>query len=1662
MFTKLKISSKLLIVFVAIGILPLAIVGCVSWIKSRDALSHQAFSQLESMRELKKTQIGAFFTDRQHDMRELLDMVANFRQNAFQKLQSVQENKIAQIEGYFQGRLNEINVFSKSETVSHALDQYNEAFETDGREVGGMTWETIKGLLGGDLQHYKNALGYDDLLLISKDGYIVYTANTGIDMGQHLLSDELKNTPLGIGFQKSLKQVTIQDFSPYAPAKGKQVLFILAPVSNFGKLIGVLAFRLSPAKLNQIVQRRKGMGETGESYLVGKSDERTAYRSDRIIKGEGVEMIGLEKSGADIDKALAEESGTAIKEGSSGQLELGAYAPLRIAGLHWGIITTIALEEVLTPRLFGEEDDFFNKYVQEYEYEDLLLIHPKGKIFYSVMHKADYSTDIRNGDYANSHLGKLFNKVLQNKMFSVSDYAPYIPSGDAPTMFIAQPLLHEDKVELMVVLQLDDTAMNDIMQQRAGMGKSGETYLVGSDRLMRSNSFLGPDTHSIRASFADPAKGKVNTKSSRAALEGRTGKIRTKNYLGQLVLSAYTNVLVGDETWALMAEMHKEEAFDAISKLETWLGVLGLCIAGLVVFIAGRFTDSLAKPLLQVSGHLQVLALGKPPEGDINYRNADEIGEIITAFRLLKDGMQRSTAQANAIAAGDYDSEIKLLSEHDQLGGAIANMTRTLREITDQNATQDWQKTGQAQLGEKLSGEQDIVRLAEKIINFLTPYVEARVGALYLLEKTNEEEPRLKMTATHAYVWRKSSITSFKIGESIVGQAAFERKMFVITETPKDYLYVQSGLGKAVPEMILVSPFLYEGNVKGVIELASFKPFTEIHMEFIKQVMPVIAIAVNTTESRTKVQALLEQSQAQAEELQNQQEVLRHSNEELQNKSEELRNQQDKLQESNEQLQSQSEELQAQQEELRQTNEELEERTEDLERQKDAIRVQNQQLEKTKTVIQAKAEELELANKYKSEFLANMSHELRTPLNSLLILAQILAENNKGNLDEKQVEHARTIHSAGQDLLTLINEILDLAKVEAGKMEVHVEKVSLQELSKSIDQKFRHVAEKKGLRFAATLGNNLKENIYTDGQRLKQIINNMLSNAFKFTDKGEIRLAVQRPPADLNLVTVVLDPAKSIAISVTDTGIGIPKDKQKLIFEAFQQADGTTSRQFGGTGLGLSISREMARLLGGDLQLFSEAGKGCTFTLYLPEILEAGSREPEADAKPSVAATPRKPAAEVQRPQQTQAPAPQAPAPQASADTGTAEPEELPPAEIPDDRESLEPGDNSILVIEDDRKFSRILKNLVHEKHYKCLLAEDGKTGLQLAVEHRPNAIILDVGLPQLDGWSVMERLKDNPETRHIPVHFMSASDQGMDARKMGAIGYLLKPVSMGELGEAFKKIEHFMVGTLKKLLVLVNDDARKQKILELAGGQDVNSIVAESTEQAWQQLQKKTADCIIIDIEVEHGIELLKNLHKEERFLQIPVVIYGDRDLTEEEDHLLQECADNLTIKAVRSPERLVDETTLFLHQLEDNLPKEKRNMLRMVHDKEAILQGKRILVVDDDVRNIYALSHVLQAKSMEVVIAKNGKKALTTLDERNDIDLVVMDIMMPEMDGYETMREIRKKPQLRKLPIIALTAKAMKGDKVKCIEAGANDYLAKPVDTDKLISMMRVWLYR
>jgi CheY-like chemotaxis protein/methyl-accepting chemotaxis protein len=950
----------------------------------------------------------------------------------------------------------------------------------------------------------------------------------------------------------------------------------------------------------------------------------------------------------------------------------------------------------------------------------------------------------------------------------------------------------------------------------------------------------------------------------------------------------------------------------------------------------------------------------------------------------MAESLRNVVKQAGHIAEGNYAIEIKPHSEHDELGIALQKMTNALKEMVADYERRNLLKSASMELNDRMRGEQDTKNLAQKIITFICEHINAELGALYFVEKD-----MLSMTGSYAYQKTNEQFKKIEFNEGLIGQAAQAKKRILVTDIPDDYIKIGSGLGNSLPRYIVLVPFLLEETVKGVIELASFKEFSELDLEFIDRVTDGIAIAVNSAQSRNKMASLLEQTREQAEE------------------------------------------LETQQEELRQTNEELEEQAQILEEQKEKIQKTNLELNKARKLLEKKADDLEISSQYKSEFLANMSHELRTPLNSILLLSQLLSDNKQGTLTEKQIEFAHTIYSSGSDLLALINEILDLSKVEAGEMELHIEDINLADFAANMEQKFQPLAVEKDLDFIVEIYDDLPSHIRSDQLRVNQIIKNFFSNAFKFTSKGEIKLKIKRPDTKTFFSKSALDPEKAIAISVSDSGIGIPKDKLKLVFKAFKQVDGTTSRKYGGTGLGLSISKELAKYLGGEIHLESEEGKGSVFTLYLPEKIES-----KVITKKDVQKI-RPPYKQVSKTKES--------------------------STIKDDRKNLLPEDKSILIIEDDPNFAKILCDLSRKKGFKILVAGDGETGLHLADYYSPNAIILDINLPGMDGWAVMSWLKENPKTRHIPVHFISVSDKNLDAMKMGAIGFLSKPVSMEKLDEVFRKIDNIISKPQRNLLIVEDNEIQKNAIIELIGNKTIFITTASTGHEAYEHLKSATFDCIILDIGLPDmsGVELLAKIKNDENLLNIPIIVYTGKKLTKEEEITINEYAEKIIIKGVKSAEKLLDDTTLFLHRVEAELPLKKQEMLSMIHDKEAIFKDKKILLVDDDMRNIYAITNILEGKGMHVIAGKNGKEGLDRLNSNPDIDLVLMDIMMPVMDGYEAIRGIRKQQRFKKLPIVALTAKAMKGDRAKCINAGANEYLAKPVDTDKLLSMLRVWLY-
>ncbi|MHC5672252.1 response regulator [Nostoc sp.] len=1013
------------------------------------------------------------------------------------------------------------------------------------------------------------------------------------------------------------------------------------------------------------------------------------------------------------------------------------------------------------------------------------------------------------------------------------------------------------------------------------------------------------------------------------------------------------------------------------------------------------------------------------------------IGFALT--RNISVPLKQVSDLAEKMADGDLSVTLPDSDRQDEIGvltRTFNQMIVNLRNTTQKNDDQNWLKSNLAEFTQMLQGQRNLKSVSRMILSNLAPLVGASQGVFYAMESI-DDDPVLKLLSSYAYKERKNVANQFRLGEGLVGQSALEKQRILLTQVPNDYIRITSGLGEASPLNIIVLPILFETQVNAVIELASFGSFKELHLTFLEQLSEILGVFLNNIASQFQTQQLLQESVALTEELQTQQEELQQSNQRLEEQAHELEESQFLVKQSNEELQ--------------QLNEDLEEKAELLEAQNQEVARKNQQVERARQSLEEKAEQLALSSKYKSEFLANMSHELRTPLNSLLILARLLADNSLSNLTDKQVEYSRTIYSAGTDLLELINDILDLAKIESGTMWLDIEEIVLADLETSLEQTFRQVAYNKELSFTIQLDEKLPPTIYNDSKRLQQILKNLLSNAFKFTEQGGVKLQI-----DMATEADEVD-NPMIAFGVSDTGIGILAEKQKIIFEAFQQADGTTSRKYGGTGLGLSISRELAQLLGGRIELVSQPGQGSAFTLYLP-------RRQENNGQNILTTSPSEPISSIGRASIIKE-LPMVESRHTNLDTSaSAKVLSSFPSEIPDDREIIQPGDRILLIIEDDDKFARILVDMARQQGFKTIVSLQSKQGLALAQQVKPNAIMLDIQMPEMDGWTVLDRLKHNPNTRHIPVHILSVDEKQQRGLNLGAITYLQKPVSPEALTQVLSEIKGFIDRQVKTLLIVEDDPVQAQSIIELIGNGDVQSTAVGTGAEALLILRSHHFDCMVLDLGLPDmsGFTLIEQIKLEPRLLKLPIIVYTGKELSRQEETQLRGLAETIIIKNVRSPERLLDETALFLHRVQANLPPPKRQMLEQLHQTDPVLANRKILIVDDDLRNIFALTSFLESYQMQVLFAENGRDGIDTLQTNSDINIILMDVMMPQMDGYETTRAIRQQQQFRSLPIIALTAKAMPGDKEKCIEAGASDYITKPVDTEQLLSLLRVWLYR
>ncbi len=984
-------------------------------------------------------------------------------------------------------------------------------------------------------------------------------------------------------------------------------------------------------------------------------------------------------------------------------------------------------------------------------------------------------------------------------------------------------------------------------------------------------------------------------------------------------------------------------------------------------------------------------------------------------------GMERTERELRTQRFTEMDKAYSVAVVSGVLTGVLGTLLAVavaflVRRAVAQRREEEWLQSGQIKLGAAMTGDQRVEQLGESVLKFLAEYLGAHAGAFFA-----QEEGSFRRVATYGTPAGTSTPERLEMSDGLVGRAIKDRRSFFVHDVPDGYLKVGSALGQASPRHLAIIPTTLDNFTNAVFELGFIHAPVPLSTELLDRAGEAIGLAVRSARYRAHLQNLLEETQRQSEELQAQSEELRVSNEELEEQSRALKESQARLE--------------LQQAELEQTNARLEEQTQMLADQRDDAT-------RSRAALQVKANELEQASRYKSDFLANMSHELRTPLNSSLILAKLLADNREGNLTAEQVRFAETIQSAGNDLLALINDILDLSKIEAGKMDVRAEPVRLALLAEDLTRVFQPVAEQKKLAFQIRVAPDCPNTITTDRQRLEQVLKNLFSNALKFTERGEVSMDVTSAAGD------------KIAFAVRDTGIGIPEQQQEVIFEAFRQADGTTSRKYGGTGLGLSIGRELARLLAGELGVTSEPGRGSTFTITLPITYDPTLVAPRTRGPITGPATPTPPVA--------------VPAP-VSATPITPRLAPNLARRFEDDRERLTADRRVILVVEDDASFAHIMYDLAHELDFQCVVASSAEEGLAAAIQHRPSAVVLDVGLPDHSGLSVLDRLKHDARTRHIPVHVVSAHDYAQTALALGAVGYMLKPVKREQLVEALERLETRLEQRLRRVLIVEDDAVQLDSLRKLLGTHDVETVGARTAAECLERLKSETFDCMVLDLTLPDasGYSLLETLSREDAYSFPPVIVYTGRDLADDDEQRLRRYSKSIIIKGAKSPERLLDEVTLFLHQVVSELPAEQQKMLEKARSRDAALEGRRILVVEDDVRNVFALTSILEPRGAVVTIARNGREALEALERSlsqpdRAIDLVLMDVMMPEMDGLTATREIRKRDSWKKLPILMLTAKAMRDDQEQCLAAGANDYMAKPLDVEKLLSLVRVWMPR
>jgi len=1352
--------------------------------------------------------------------------------------------------------------------------------------------------------------------------------------------------------------------------------------------------------------------------------------------------------------------------------------------------SNLTLSEFVKTKYWQEETanlrNEFEILIRENDYYNFVFIDDSGNVLFSIQNDETLGQNIFSDNLRTSLLSKTVRESLISGKTLFSDIEHFEPSYDDISGFFVKPAINDKGNTIgIIAIQITMEGLNKMIQQEADYGETGKAFLIGEDLFLRTATRFGNKSDVLNKKITNKKTKEwknylLHKDDLEYLISNEMLNNKVQNYDddkdGEFVMGIFRPINELEPlgvNWALIEEIDHEEAFVYARNLSDIAKTSFVLTLLIVFFISILVTRWFVNPIKQLSSWGKEVEVGvlaakkiKAPDNEIgDMRNTfrslvNSLTSYANVARLMAKGdysenveirsdkdilgnslnqmitsLKMVVNQANKIADGDYSTVIIPRSENDSLGKSLFTMTETLRKNAIKFEQEDWHKSGLNQLEITIKGNQNIETLTNDIISYFCSYLDAQIGLLYLFE-----DDKLHLKSSYAIKNDdKIKMKILSLGEGIVGQAYTKKKTIIISDNKDDNLPMfDYGVGEQRLKHFIVIPFINNNRVVGVMELGMISELTENKLKFLEVSANNIALSIMTLQSHIKVIELLEHTQEQAKELEVQQEELRQTNEELQEQTNAL-----KVSEEN---------LQTQKEELKVTNEELEERSRALEIQRDAIKIKNTELIIARKEIENKAKDLELSSKYKSEFLANMSHELRTPLNSIIVLSQLMAENKKGHLDEKETQFSTTINSSGNDLLNLINDILDLSKVESGNIELNLERLYFDDFVAFVKSSFEEVMKEKDLKLVVNIEKDVPESILSDIQRVQQIVKNLFSNAIKFTRLGEISMTVSKPKKGTKFSNPNLNINSTIAIAVKDTGIGIPDEKKDVIFEAFKQADGTTSRKYGGTGLGLSISKNFSQLLGGEMQLQSTEGQGSTFTLFLPlEIKLENNRE--INPSEFIEIKKENDHSEIKKTNNTT---------EAIASKNTPSIIQI-NKNVVDDINNINKDDKVVLIIEDDYNFASVLYSLAHEHKFKAIIALDGESGLHLADYHSPNAIILDIGLPGMDGYEVMKRLKQNHKTRHIPVHFISANDTDIKAFEMGAIGYLTKPVEKKEIDNVFKKIEKIISKPIKKLLVVEDEEIMRKSIINLMKGENIIITDVASGKEAFEKVKEEEFDCMILDLGLEDmtGFELLDMFEKDKIATNLPIVIYTGRELSLEENDKLRSYSKSIILKGARSFERLLAETTLFLHQVESKLPEKKKKMLEKIHSKDDVIEGKTILVVDDDMRNVFAISSLLESYQAKVIVGKNGVDGISKLQENKNIDLVLMDIMMPEMDGYEAMRIIRKDKKYQQLPIIALTAKAMKEDRDKCIAAGANEYLSKPVDKNKLLSLLRVWLY-